>query len=475
MEFPYGKAAFSILVLTVLMSLVLGTLGLQEKTEAKPDLVYATFTPEHYDTYIKIIPEFERLHNCHIQLQLVDQRALQQRLEAELEAGAPVPDMIELMDGTLGFFTRGPISDVGFIDLTDKIHSSGLYDKLVKARFTKWSSRGHIFALPHDVHPAMLCYRRDLCEQLGIDVSKLSSWDEFARVGRQITEESKDSRGIAQHYMIDLQADGGDMLRMMLLQRGGSLLDKNGECVFDSDIALDCVIYYVEATQDPPHPTPDKHKFSFPAGWGQPLAEAMTEGLDLFYVCPDWRTRQFELQIPAMNGKLAVMPLPAWEPGGSRTSTWGGTGLAFAKSCHNFDLGWQLAMYLYYNPKSLGPRFLQMNILPPLREAWTLPEINQPRAFFSNQPIGTLYARLADQVPEEIITPYITDARDKFGEAYIDAALYYQQHGEDGLRDYAKADLKRCADQVRVLIHRNVFFEHPAVAAGTAQEGTHSH
>jgi arabinosaccharide transport system substrate-binding protein len=272
--------------------------------------------------------------------------------------------------------------------------------------------------------------------------------------------------------MIDLESDGGDNLRMMLLQRGGSLLDKDGNCVFDSDIALDCVIYYVEATQDPPHPDAEHHKFSFPAGWGQTLAEAMTDGLDLFYVCPDWRTKQFELNEPNLAGKLEVMPLPAWYPGGVRTSTWGGTGLAFPKSCHDFDLAWKLAMYLYYNPKQLGPRFLQMNILPPLRDAWTLPEINQPRAYFNNQRIGTLFAQLADQVPEEIITPYISDARDKFGEAYIDSALYYQEYGEKGLREYAKADLKRCAHQVQVLIDRNKFFAHSPVAAAV-QEGTH--
>ena len=47
-----------------------------------------------------------------------------------------------------------------------------------------------MFALPHDVHPVMLAYRRDLFEQLGIDVNKLTTWDEFARVGRQVTQDS---------------------------------------------------------------------------------------------------------------------------------------------------------------------------------------------------------------------------------------------------------------------------------------------
>ncbi|HMB95121.1 MAG TPA: extracellular solute-binding protein, partial [Tepidisphaeraceae bacterium] len=337
-----------------------------------------------------------------------------------------------------------------------------LWDDLVNGRFIKWSSRGHIFALIHDVHPTMLAYRRDLVEQLGIDVDKLTTWDEFAKVGQQITKDY-DGDGVIDRYMMDLQPDGGDYLRIIMIQHGGALLDKDGECVFDSPQALDAVLYYVRAANDPPswsktHKGP--HKFSFPAGWGQPLAKAMGDGLCLFYFCPDWRTKQLEMDIPAVNGKMALMPLPAWEPGGLRTSTWGATGLAFPKTCKNFDLAWQLAMYLYYNKADLGPRFLNMNILPPLRSSWTLPEITRPRPFFSNEPIGTLYAKLADQVPQETVTAYINNARDKLGEAYSDCALYYQAHGDDGLEAYAKADVKRCADQVRTLIHRNVFLTH---------------
>jgi arabinosaccharide transport system substrate-binding protein len=116
-----------------------------------------------------------------VHLQVVDQRALQGRLQSSLQVGADVPDMVELLDGTMGIVTKGPIEDVGFLDLTERVPREGLGERPVTSRFGKWSSRGHIFALPHDVHPVVLAYRRDLVEQLGIDVSKLTPWDEFCR------------------------------------------------------------------------------------------------------------------------------------------------------------------------------------------------------------------------------------------------------------------------------------------------------
>jgi hypothetical protein len=106
-----------------------------------------------------------------------------------------------------------------------------------------------------------------------------------------------------------------------------------------------------------------------------------------------------------------------------------------------------------------------MNILPALKEVWTQPEFSEPRPYYSNQPIGKLYIDLAPGVPEETVTAYLKDARDKFMEAYSGAAVYYDEHGDDGLADYTKAELKRCADQVRERIHRNVFLRQPAQGA----------
>src|SRR5207253_10401813 len=49
--------------------------------------------------------------------------------------------------------------------------------------------------------------------------------------------------------------------------------------------------------------------------------------------------------------------------------------------------------------------------------------------------------------------------RDKFGEAYTSCAIYYDEHGDSGLRKYVKSELHRCAEQVRERIRRNVFLE----------------
>ncbi|GAB4189554.1 MAG: ABC transporter substrate-binding protein [Phycisphaeraceae bacterium] len=452
MRFPYGQAPLAILILALLAGAGVWYDELSRHAGVQPDLVFATFVKEHADAYAPIIEQFERDRGVRVQLQVVEQQALQSRLQSAMQVGAEVPDMVELIYDSLGVFTKGPLDEVGFLDLTDRVHDTGLIDDVVASRFGKWSDRGHVFALPHDVHPVMLAYRRDLVEELGIDVGKLTTWEEFARVGREVVTKDLNGDGVPDRYMIDLPSEGRDALRLLLIQHGGQIFDSAGDVAFDRESTVDVFLWYVRQVQGP-------DRIAFYAGWGQNLARVMMDGLCLFYICPDWRTRQFQLDVPQLKGKMALMPLPAWEEGGVRTSTWGGTGLAITKRTRNPALAWDLAMHLYFNAEEQGRRFKQTQILSPLRSAWDEPAFDEPNAYFSGQKIGRMYAELAPQVPEEQSNAYMSLAVGKLSEAFANVALYHRRKGDAGLRDYARAELKRVADHVRKVMARNVFLQ----------------
>jgi arabinosaccharide transport system substrate-binding protein len=452
MEFPYGKAPLAILILALLSGAAV-LWSSQMQASDHPDLIFATFSKEQGAAYSVAMPAFEEKYHCHVTIEVVDQAALKNRLASALLVGAKVPDMVELIDGSMGYFTKGPIKDVGFVDLTNVMHSSGLYDRIVKSRFTKWSSRGHIFCLPHDVHPVMLCYRRDLIEQMGIDVNQLTTWDKFCAVGREIVKKSTDSAGVVQHYMLDLPTDGFDGLRLLILQHGGSIFDDKGQVCFDSPGNAQVICWYVKQLEG-------KDRIGFPCGWGQPLSRAMIDGLCLFYICPDWRTQQFQMDVPSLEGKLDLMPMPAWEPGGLRTSTWGGTGLAISKQCQQrgqFDLAWKLAQYLYLDPQQLGDRFATTHVLPPEKDLWNLPVFDERSSFYSNIKLARVYANLAPLIPQEFVSPYQEQAAGKLSIAFQDALQYYNDHGDNGLQEYVQGDLRANADYVRRIMARNVF------------------
>jgi hypothetical protein len=113
---------------------------------------------------------------------------------------------------------------------------------------------------------------------------------------------------------------------------------------------------------------------------------------------------------------------------------WGGTGLAITRDCADPELAWAFAEFLYLEPGELGKRFRESNILPPVRDAWNLPEFDEPQPFFSGQAVGRLYAELAPETPDEYVHAYTGLAQAKVNEAYMAASEHFRRHGERGLR-----------------------------------------
>jgi arabinosaccharide transport system substrate-binding protein len=444
-SFPFGLAAVSMLVLSLLSGAYLLATPPPKKTAT---LTCWIFAKPHYDAYTKALPAFEKAHpGVKVELQLVANSGLAQRLQAAFQADLDVPDMAEVEISSAGTFFRGPVEHVGFEDITDRVIAERLDKRMVASRFSPYTSRGRIFGLPHDVHPVMIGYRRDIFEENGIRAEDIQTWDDFIAVGKKLTIPGK-------RYMIEMSDTGRDQIEAWLFQRGGGYFDEAGKVTFDNDIAVETVKWYIPLVADG---SKSKIANSLSSSYGAVIAQGMTDGYFVCAVMSDWRTKLFENDIAAIKGKMALMPVPAFEPGGRRTSTWGGTMLGITKKCKNKELAWEFAKFLYLNEKDLAERFSGTAVLPPLRSAWKEPAFNQPNPYWSNQPLGKLYADLAPEVPTQYTSPFVNTAKSKFSEALTTCVQYYKANGDAGFDGFVRQTLKDKADDVRRQIERNPF------------------
>ena len=423
--YPFGKAPFVILIIAIISGLTYGGMKWRRNSAERPELILVFQAEIHEELYKKAAEEFGKKHNCTVKLQRVQKEVLMDRLQSAMQTGCEVPDVVELLEGTIGYFTRGKLENVGLVDLTDRLRAEGFLDesKMVQKRYALWSSRGHIFAIPHDVHPAGLCYRADLVMRLrkelkerynyDFDVTQLTTWDKFVDAGKVIsgrhpdhpeipgewefTDESLGIRKGAKRYMIDMADDSMISLIILMTQRGFDLFDANGNVAFDRPEVAELIAWFV-------HQTRGIDRIAFPAGDGQNFYQAMKEGLDLFYFTPDWRTMQFTFDLAfqdedpnktpsILKGQLALMKMPVWaDKDGNRltfvdgdgkvqesfqTGTWGGSGLAITKHCKDQNLAWEFAKYLYLeaSDEDFLNRFQKTNIVPPVKKAWTIRDV----------------------------------------------------------------------------------------------------
>jgi len=421
----------------------------------KRGLQFWIFSVQHEPHYRKVVEEWNRRNpGKQVQLTLVNSTALQQRMMSSFFSGTPIADVLEVERTIVGPAFAGPLPSVGFVDLTDRLRQQDLLERINRPSFSPWTSRGRIFGIPHDVHPVLLAYRADLVEAAGIDVSRIQTWDDYFRVMAPLMK-SLDGSGHVERYLINGWPSDYYTAEMLLLQAGGALFDSRERPTLNSAFNARFIARLATWYTGPHRVARSLDYFS---GSGHQM---MLQGQVVGLLVPDWYAGLLmKPEMPGLAGKMKLMPLPAWEPGGRRTSAWGGTMLAIAKSSTRQDEAWQFAQYLYLSPESAIELFRSDGIVSPIKSNWSNPVYDRPDPYFCGQPVGRLFIDQASHVPPRTSSPYNQQALTAFDNCLIDVTAYADRTGQ-----YDPADLvpeaRRLLDgaqrQIADQVARNVF------------------
>jgi arabinooligosaccharide transport system substrate-binding protein len=412
------------------------------------------FSRVHGEMYNPAVEQWNQENTPRINLSLLSNESLQQRMLASFLSDTPSADLIEVERNFVPQVFTGPIEDVGFVDLTERLKAEGIYDRLNGPSFSPWSSRGRIFGLPHDVHPVMLAYRSDVFEAAGIDMKSVSTWEQFARVVRPLVKD-RDGDG-ATDYVISMWSGGGfrDQLEAMILQAGGAFFDESGRMQVDTEVNARVLATLASWMVGPDRIAVDAPEFDATAN------KMRLDGRVLVAVMPDWLCGVWQTDMPGLSGKFRLMPLPAWEPGGRRTSVWGGTMLGIAKTTDDPDGAWKAAKHLYLSEDLAEKLYRSNGIISPVKDFWGLGFYDEPNEFFGGQPVGRMYIDLAPQIPIRTSSPFNTLAKDRVVNGLFLLKEYANETGRytaDELMDEAHRQLQLVEGLVRREVDRNVF------------------
>lgn len=319
------------------------------------------------------------------------------------QRGSTLPDVVTIEIGSAGKFFRPPADQVGLLPLEGYLKRDGLEDAFVKSRLAPWTKGGHLFGLPLDVHPVSITYRRDLYEQAGVDLASARTWREF-QAKTLAYQAYWRAHGHPERVAIELPESSPDVLYMMLLQRGVNLVDEaNGVHINDPKVA-DTMAFYAGLVAG------DK-RIGQSAGANQAVrVRALVDGDVGAVMTPDWGVAPIREWGPELAGKVAMMPLPRFEPTDFPTSTWGGTMAGIPRNCADPEQAWQLLKFLVASPEAVRSRQRQGTMLPAMMASWDDPKFQEPDAFFGGQRVGALYVELARHLPPRYVTPFTTIA-----------------------------------------------------------------
>lgn len=418
-------------------------------------LSFWTFAKPHAEMYAPLIAERNTRTDPDVHMQQLALAVVEQRMLGGFFVGVPTADLIEVERGIAGRAFTGPIDSVGFTDLTDRLEAEGLIDAFNPQSFGPWTREGRIFGIPHDVHPVMLGYRRDLTEKAGIDMESIKTWDGFVRTMLPMRVDL-DGDGTPDRYPLAFWPTDLDKVELLLLQGGGRLFDDEGRVELASETNARVLARMVSWCVGPDRIACEVPDFSMS---GDKLKE---QGYAVCYFFPDWMCDVWHKEIPGLSGTMRLMPLPAWEPGGRRTSVWGGTMLAIPKTTTDFEACWEFAKYLYLSDELARELYRTGDIISPVRARWDDPVYDEPDPYFGGQAKGRMYIELAPDIPARTSSPYARRAVERLGDVGMRTLLDANRRGvhtPDDLRPIAMGHLRVAEAEIARQMARTAVFD----------------
>lgn len=436
-----------------LLAIVSGVIVVAMPVRRAPGLELWMFSPEHANMYKPATEAWQKQTGEPVNISVFGIPALARRVMGGFFAGIETADLVECERQMVGPMFSGPLDSVGFVDLTDRIKAEGLLERINPPSFTPWTSRGRIFGMPHDVHPVLLAYRADIIEAAGIDMSTVETWADFERVLRPLMAD-KNGDGQPDRYLLGFWETHMDNLEVLLLQGDGALFDADGRCVMAQERNAEIVAEVLSWCLGERRFCADINEWTN-AGHAQTI-----DAYALAFLMPDWMCGIWMEQMPQLSGKVKLMPMPAFEPGGRRTSVRGGSMMGIPKTARDVDAAWAFSRDLYLSP-DLARRLFETNgIITPVREHWSNPVFDEPRPFFSGQATGRLYIEQAPNVPPRPASPYYRTALLRLQDAAVSVAEQARSKGLSSPKDLlplARKALEEAQASVERQMDRNVF------------------
>lgn len=445
-----SPAAWAVVLIAVFSTVVMATLP-PPRSEERSFWLFARLHKELYDP---IVAEWNASRSPRVGMTLLSIPAIERRMMSSFLSGLPSADFIEVERRTAARVFSGPPESIGFADLTDRLLSEGLLADINEPSFGPWSSRGRIYGLPHDVHPVMLAYRADLVEAAGIDVTTIETWDDYVRVMRPLMSTGP---GGSPRFLLNLWETSGDLIEVLILQAGGGYFDEAGQPVIASEVNARVIAQIVEWCHGPDRIAADAPDFSASGN------KLKLDGYVVAALMPDWMCNIWKKEIPQLEGRVKLMPMPAWERGGRRTSVWGGTMLGIpvsaARNPEEFEQLWSFAKHLYLSRELARETYRTGDIITPVRKYWGDPVFDEPDPYFAGQRKARLFIEQAPHVPRRTSSPYNSMAAARVQNAVVALAAHARSTRDfgEGLQAEARRQLDLADRDIRREMSRNAF------------------
>ncbi|MBI5716141.1 MAG: extracellular solute-binding protein [Burkholderiales bacterium] len=297
-----------------------------------------------------------------------------------LATGSGLPDVMAVDFRFIGRFAEGG----GLEDLNGAPYGAGaLRDKFVRYTFMQaTSSTGALAAMPADIGPGTLLYRKDLMDKAGIGEAELTrSWESYIEAGKKL----KAATGAY------LMADSADIrnivMRTGLAQDEGIYFDRAGKVLVESPRFVRAFELGRMVRQAGLDARATEWTNEWAAGFKQDRIATQMMGAWLAGHLKNWLA-------PDAAGRWRSAPLP-----GGVLASYGGSFYAIPKKAAHKPEAWAFIRFMTTERQTQLESLRALDAFPALIEAHADPLFDEPIAYLGGQRARQLWRDIAAKVP----------------------------------------------------------------------------
>lgn len=331
--------------------------------------------------------------------------------------GKGLPDVFLVEDEYFsGFLANWPNA---FVDLSAKGYDQ-YNDSFPAFKKATLQADGKFYAMPFDIGPVGVFYRRDVFEQAGIDPASIQTWDDYIEAGNKIKEATGS-------FMSTVGTDDDGLYRTLMQERAVGYFDKDGNINYNSPESIESLTLIDEMEKAGILYTSAK-------GWDG-FVQAITTGKIAAIISGAWLAGTIESQAPNLTGKWGVIPLPKDSQGRSAANI-GGSNFAIVSTSEHIDLAYDFMEFFTTNIANQIEAF-KGGLYPSYIPVYNEPSFNEGVAYFGGQAIWADLSKVVNDIPEATYTIDYSIAREE-GNKIVAEAITGDKEPTKILSDAAK-------------------------------------
>ena len=252
------------------------------------------------------------------------------KVQTAINAGTGAPDLAMIEDKVLPV-----LWDAGLYDLKDCLAPyKDSFPQFKWGRITRQD--GAQVAVPWEINPGLITYRRDVFEKYGIDPESIKTWDDYIEVGKRVTAESNgevqwleaNTANLGSGTTAQLTGD----IALLVNQAGGQFFDQDGKAAFNNPETLKALTLVKRLK--------DEGLIGQDFTSKEEEATALREGKVATMLVQASSRFFMSSALEDTAGEWGLFQMPAFEAGGPRGAVDGGTSIVMPAQGENSEAAW---------------------------------------------------------------------------------------------------------------------------------------